>query len=109
MDRTREARRATMAAVAATTHGLSRRRHRSSSLRDSPDDDGPVELQETTRLRDRKKDRDRERERERDRERDRERERERERDRLSRTSKRRRGDRLISNREDGADEVPKKV
>ncbi|KAL4387567.1 hypothetical protein GQ457_09G019080 [Hibiscus cannabinus] len=104
MDRTREARRATMAAVAATTHGLSRRRHRSSSLRDSPDDDGPVELQETTRLRDRKKDRDRERERERDRERDRERERERERDRLSRTSKRRRGDRLISNREDGADE-----
>ncbi|GMI69951.1 TIME FOR COFFEE [Hibiscus trionum] len=103
MDRTREARRATMASVAATTHGLSRRRHRSSSLRDSPDDDGPVELQETTRLRDRKKDRDRERER--DRERDRERERERERDRLSRTSKRRRGDRLISNREDGAYET----
>ncbi|XP_039010774.1 protein TIME FOR COFFEE-like isoform X2 [Hibiscus syriacus] len=92
MDRTREARRATMAAVAATTHGLSRRRHRSNSLRDSPEDDGPVELQEATRLRDRKKDRDRERERVR------------ERDRLSRTSKRRRGDRLISNREDGADE-----
>ncbi|KAB2009448.1 hypothetical protein ES319_D10G167400v1 [Gossypium barbadense] len=101
MDRTREARRATMAAVSAT-HGLSRRRHRSSSLRDSPEDDGPVEFQETTRLRDRKKDRDRERERER--ERDRERDRERERDRFSRTSKRRRGDRLISNREDGADE-----
>ncbi|XP_039066871.1 protein TIME FOR COFFEE-like isoform X2 [Hibiscus syriacus] len=104
MDRTREARRATMAAVASTTHGLSRRRHRSSSIRDSPEDDGPVELQETTRLRDRKKDRDRERERERDRERDMERERERERDRLSRASKRRRGDSLISNREDGADE-----
>ncbi|TYI06119.1 hypothetical protein ES332_A10G135600v1 [Gossypium tomentosum] len=101
MDRTREARRATMAAVSAT-HGLSRRRHRCSSVRDSPEDDGPVEFQETTRLRDRKKDRDRERERERDRERDRERERER--DRFSRTSKRRRGDRLISNREDGADE-----
>ncbi|XP_039033988.1 protein TIME FOR COFFEE-like isoform X2 [Hibiscus syriacus] len=98
MDRIREARRATMAAVAATTHGLSRRRHRSNSLRDSPEDDGPVELQETTRLRDRKKDRDRELER------DRERERERERDRLSRTSKRRRGDKLISNREDVADE-----
>ncbi|KAE8726432.1 protein TIME FOR COFFEE-like isoform X3 [Hibiscus syriacus] len=87
-----------MAAVAATTHGLSRRRHRSNSHRDSPEDDGLVELQETTRLRDRKKDRNRERER------DRERERERERDRLSRTSKRRRGDRLISDREDGADE-----
>ncbi|XWS08992.1 hypothetical protein CRYUN_Cryun40dG0047700 [Craigia yunnanensis] len=103
MDRTREARRVTMAASAAT-NGLSRRRHRSSSLRDSPEDDGPVELQETARLRDRKKDRERERERERDRERDRERERERERDRLSRTSKRRRGDRLISNREDAGDD-----
>ncbi|XP_021290146.1 protein TIME FOR COFFEE isoform X3 [Herrania umbratica] len=103
MDRTREARRVTMTAAAAT-NGLSRRRHRSSSLRDSPEDDGPVELQETARLRDRKKDRDRERERERERDRDRERERERERDRLSRTSKRRRGDRLISNREDGGDD-----
>ncbi|XP_022721738.1 protein TIME FOR COFFEE-like isoform X3 [Durio zibethinus] len=105
MDRTREARRVTMAASAAT-NGLSRRRHRSSSLRDSPDDDGPVELQETARLRDRKKDGDgeRERERERDRERDRERERERERDRLSRTSKRRRGDRLLINRGDGGDD-----
>ncbi|GLT76824.1 hypothetical protein SLA2020_484600 [Shorea laevis] len=111
MDRTREARRVTMAAAAITNGGLSRRRHRSSSLRDSPEDDGPVELQETVRLRDRgsgKKDRDRERERERDRERererDRDRDRERDRDRLSRTSKRRRGDRLISNREDGVED-----
>ncbi|KAE8665593.1 vacuole membrane protein 1-like [Hibiscus syriacus] len=84
MDRTREARRAAVAASASTTQGLSRRRHRSSSIRDSPEDDGPVELQETTRLRDRKKDRDRERERDRERDRERERERERERDLLSR-------------------------
>ncbi|XVF63147.1 hypothetical protein PTKIN_Ptkin09bG0065500 [Pterospermum kingtungense] len=107
MDRTREARRVTMAASSAAANGLSRRRHRSSSVRDSPEDDGPVELHETARLRDRKKDRDRERERERERERDRERdrERERERDRFSRTSKRRRGDRLISNREDGGDDT----
>ncbi|GLT78490.1 hypothetical protein SLA2020_500230 [Shorea laevis] len=122
MDRTREARRVTLAATAAaaaaaTNGGLSRRRHRSSSLRDSPEDDGPVELQETVRLRDRgsgkkDRDRDRERERERDRERERERERdrdrdrdrERDRDRLSRTSKRRRADRLISNREDGVED-----
>ncbi|KAI4317795.1 hypothetical protein L6164_025636 [Bauhinia variegata] len=93
--RNREARRTTMAA-----NGLSRRRPRSSSLRDSPEEDGQVELQEPTRLRDRgtgKKDR--ERERERDRERDR--------DRLSRSSKRRRGDRLMhsSNREDGGDDT----
>ncbi|GAV90509.1 hypothetical protein CFOL_v3_33918 [Cephalotus follicularis] len=91
MDRNREARRVTMAA----TNGLSsRRRHRgSSSLRDSPEEDGGVELTETAaRLRERKKDRDRERE-----------HRDRDRDRLSR-SKRRRADRLIhgSNREDGA-------
>ncbi|KHG20967.1 Protein TIME FOR COFFEE -like protein [Gossypium arboreum] len=92
MDRTREARRVSMAS-AATTNGLSRRRHRTSSLRDSPEEDGPVETHETARLRDRKKDRDRERERYR----------ERERDRLSRTSKRRRGDRLMSNRGDGGD------
>lgn len=82
-------------------NGLPRRRHRttSGSLRDSPEDDGPLELQEPARLRDRlvKKDRDREM---RDRERDRDRERER--DRLSRT-KRRRGDKYMhgSNREDG--------
>ncbi|MBA0651614.1 hypothetical protein Goklo_018924 [Gossypium klotzschianum] len=80
-------------ASAAATNGLSRRRHRTSSLRDSPEEDGPVETHETARLRDRKKDRDRERERYR----------ERERDRLSRTSKRRRGDRLMSNRGDGGD------
>ncbi|XP_059434987.1 protein TIME FOR COFFEE isoform X2 [Corylus avellana] len=90
MDRSREARRATMAAA----NGLSRRRHRSSSLRDSPEEDGP-ELQETARLRDRggsgKKDRDRDRDRERDR------------DRLSR-SKRRRADRLLHSREDGGEE-----
>ncbi|MBA0740577.1 hypothetical protein Gogos_013771 [Gossypium gossypioides] len=91
MDRTREARRVSMASAAAT-NGLSRRRHRTSSLRDSPEEDGLVETHETARLRDRKKDRDRERERYR----------ERERDRLSRTSKRRRGDRLMSNRGDGA-------
>lgn len=67
------------------------------------EEDGPVELQETARLRDRgsgKKDRDRDRDRERDRDRDRERDR----DRLSR-SKRRRGDRLThGNRDDGGDE-----
>ncbi|KAJ9700315.1 hypothetical protein PVL29_005893 [Vitis rotundifolia] len=89
MDRNREARRASMA----TSNGLSRRRHRSSSLRDSPEEDGAVELPETARLRDRgsKKDRDRERDRDRDR---------------SSRSKRRRGDRLMhgSNREDGGEE-----
>ncbi|KAB5537814.1 hypothetical protein DKX38_015347 [Salix brachista] len=71
MDRNREARRVGMAA----SNGLPRRRHRSSSLRDSPEDDGPVELQETTRLRDRKKDRERDRDRDRDREKDRDRDR----------------------------------
>ncbi|TQD71351.1 hypothetical protein C1H46_043115 [Malus baccata] len=93
MDRNRDARRSAMAAP----NGLLRRRHRSSNLRDSPEDDGPVELQETSRLRDRKKDRDRDRDRERDRDRDR--------DRLSR-SKRRRGERLMhgSNREDSRDD-----
>ncbi|OAY27929.1 protein TIME FOR COFFEE isoform X3 [Manihot esculenta] len=114
MERNREARRVSMAAA----NGLApRRRHRSSSIRDSPEDDGPVELQETARLRDRgtgKKDRDRDRERERDRdrdrdrdrERDRERDRDRDRDRMSSRGKRRRGDRLMhgSNREDGGDE-----
>ncbi|KAJ4955214.1 hypothetical protein NE237_011997 [Protea cynaroides] len=80
MDRNREVRRGSMPAA----NGLSRRRHRSSSLRDSPEEDVPVELQETARLRDRgnKKDRDR--------------------DRSSR-NKRRRGDRLI-NREDGGED-----
>lgn len=95
MDRNREARRATMAA----SNGLSRRRHRP-SLRDSPEEDGPVELGETARLRDRgssgKKDRERDR--------DRDRERDRDRDRFSRSGKRRRGDRLMLNREDGGEE-----
>ncbi|KAF8016843.1 hypothetical protein BT93_H2149 [Corymbia citriodora subsp. variegata] len=93
MDRNREARRATMAA----SNGLSRRRHRP-SLRDSPEEDGPGDLADTARLRDRggsgKKDR----------ERDRDRERERDRDRFSRSGKRRRGDRLMLNREDGGEE-----
>ncbi|KAJ7954900.1 Protein TIME FOR COFFEE [Quillaja saponaria] len=89
MDRNREARRAAMPAP----NGLSRRRHKTSSLRDSPDEDGPVELQETARLRDRgsgKKDRDRERDR----------------DRLSR-SKRRRDNRLIhgNHRDDGGEDT----
>ncbi|GAB4851110.1 hypothetical protein Ancab_030404 [Ancistrocladus abbreviatus] len=95
MDRNREARRA---AMVTTANGLSRRRHRTSSLRDSPEDDGPVELQETAaRLRDRatKKERDRDRERERDRDRDR-----------SGRSKRRRGEKYMhgSTREDGGDD-----
>ncbi|CAK8573732.1 unnamed protein product [Lathyrus sativus] len=89
MDRIREARRSTMAA-----NGLTRRRHRTNSLRDSPDEDGAMEMQEPTRLRDRgsgKKDRDRERERERD--------------RLGR-NKRRRGDRLMhGGREDGGEDT----
>ncbi|KAG8636705.1 protein TIME FOR COFFEE isoform X2 [Manihot esculenta] len=114
MERNREARRVSMAA----TNGLApRRRHRSGGIRDSPENDGPVELQETARLRDRvagKKDRDRDRERERDRDRDRDRERDRERDRdrdrdrdrMGSRGKRRRGDRLMhgSNREEGGDE-----
>ncbi|XP_038705590.1 protein TIME FOR COFFEE-like isoform X2 [Tripterygium wilfordii] len=102
MDRNREGRRVNMAA----SNGLSRRRHRTSSLIDSPEGDCSVELQETARLRDRgsvKKDRDRERDRDRDR--DRERVRDRDRDRLSR-SKRRRAERLMhgNNRENGVDE-----
>ncbi|VFQ64889.1 unnamed protein product [Cuscuta campestris] len=84
MERNREARRASMVAA---PNGLSRRRHRPNSLRDSPDEDGQVEFSESARLRERvKKDRDRERNRERDREREIER---------SSRSKRRRGDRLI--------------
>ncbi|GMH28476.1 hypothetical protein Nepgr_030319 [Nepenthes gracilis] len=67
MDRNRETRRAAMV----TTNGFSRRRHRNSSLSDSPEDDRPVDLRETAKLRDRtsKKDRDRDRERDRDRDR----------------------------------------
>ncbi|KAG0494823.1 hypothetical protein HPP92_005817 [Vanilla planifolia] len=57
MDRIREARRGT---IASANGGLSRRRQRSSSLRDSPEEDGATEMQEMSRLRDRgiKKDRD---------------------------------------------------
>ncbi|WOL04242.1 protein TIME FOR COFFEE-like isoform X1 [Canna indica] len=93
MERNREARRGTMAAAngggGVSGGGLSRRRQRnSSSFRDSPEEDGRMEMPETSRLRDRaaKKDRDR--------------------DRSSR-SKRRRGERLLhgSNRDrDEADE-----
>ncbi|KAK8933257.1 Protein TIME FOR COFFEE [Platanthera zijinensis] len=83
MDRIREARRGSMAAV---NGGLARRRQRSSGLRDSPDEDGAMEMQETVRLRDRgsKKDRDRDR---------------------SGRNKRRRGDRMLhgSHREEGDD------
>ncbi|KAH7653824.1 hypothetical protein IHE45_19G104700 [Dioscorea alata] len=83
MERNREARRGSMPAM---NGGLPRRRQRSSSLRDSPEEDGAIDMQETGRLRERasKKDRDRER--------------------LSR-NKRRRGDRMMhgSNREEGAD------
>ncbi|WZZ28446.1 hypothetical protein YC2023_011847 [Brassica napus] len=96
MDRSREARRVPMAA-AATGNALSRRRHRAGSFRDSPEEEGPVELPEAARLRDRggsgKKERDRERDRER----------ERERDRLNSRSKRRRGERLMMVH-DGGDE-----
>ncbi|KAG5415533.1 hypothetical protein IGI04_003100 [Brassica rapa subsp. trilocularis] len=92
MDRNREARRVPMAA-AATGNALSRRRHRAGSFRDSPEEEGPVELPEAARLRDRggsgKKERDRERERERD--------------RLNSRSKRRRGERLMMVH-DGGDE-----
>ncbi|XP_010551730.1 PREDICTED: protein TIME FOR COFFEE-like isoform X2 [Tarenaya hassleriana] len=90
MDKNREARRVSMAAAG---NGLSRRRHRAGSFRDSLEDDGPVEFPEAARLRDRggsgKEDRDR------DRDRDRERERERHRDRLNSGSKRRREHRLM--------------
>ncbi|EPS66746.1 hypothetical protein M569_08030, partial [Genlisea aurea] len=60
MERNREARRASIVGA----NGFNRRRYRTNSLRDSPDDDGGLELQESVSLRDRvKKDRDRERER----------------------------------------------
>ncbi|KAL6548398.1 hypothetical protein OROGR_008819 [Orobanche gracilis] len=99
MDRNRESRRASIVG----SNGFNRRRHRTNSLRDSPDDDGGLELQESVRLRERvKKDRDRERERERDRERYREID---SRERSSRSK--RRGERLMtSNRDDtGGDET----
>ncbi|CAL9164428.1 protein TIME FOR COFFEE-like isoform X2 [Musa acuminata AAA Group] len=91
MERNREARRGTTAASTATNGsgggggGLSRRRQRNSSgFRDSPEDDGRMEMPETSRLRDRgaKKDRDRNR---------------------SSRLKRRRGERMLhgSNRDEG--------
>lgn len=58
MDRSREARRSSSMA---TTNGLPRRRQRSTSVRDSPEE-GQLELQETVRLRDRASKRDRDRE-----------------------------------------------
>ncbi|XP_042065076.1 protein TIME FOR COFFEE-like isoform X2 [Salvia splendens] len=95
MDRNREARRASIVG----SNGFNRRRHRTNSLRDSPDED--VELQESVRLRDRVK-KDRDRERERDRERDL-------RERSSRSKRRRGGDETsedsINDEEDEEDEV----
>ncbi|KAF8394414.1 hypothetical protein HHK36_020622 [Tetracentron sinense] len=82
MERNREARRGSMAA----TNGLLRRRQRSSSLRDSPEEDGPTELQETARLRDRGSKKDRQRDR-------------------SRRNKRRRGD----NRDEGEESTEESV
>ncbi|KAL2463932.1 Protein TIME FOR COFFEE [Forsythia ovata] len=97
MDRNREGRRASIVG----SNGFNRRRPRTNSHRDSPDEDGGVEFQESFRLRDRvKKDRDRDRERERERDRETERERER-----SSRSKRRRAERLMNNREDGGDDT----
>ncbi|KAG2306590.1 hypothetical protein Bca52824_026338 [Brassica carinata] len=105
MDRNREARRVPMAAAG---NGLSRRRHRAGSFRDSPEEDVPVELPEAARLRDRGGSSKKERDRERDRDRERERERDnRERDRLHSRSKRRRGERLVmvrGNLDDGGDD-----
>lgn len=60
MERSREARRSSSSM--ATGNGAPKRRHRSNSLRDSPEE-GQVELQEAVRLRN-KKDRDRDRDRE---------------------------------------------
>lgn len=57
MERNREARRTTMAA----TNGLSRRRQRSSSLRDTPEEDGQVDFPEAVRLRERGNKRERDR------------------------------------------------
>ncbi|KAK4775710.1 hypothetical protein SAY87_023671 [Trapa incisa] len=86
MDRSREARRTTAMAF---SNGLSRRRHRT-NLRDSPDEDGSVELPDV-RLRDRSGSAKKERDRDRDRDRGK--------DRLNQ-SKRRRADMHGSNRED---------
>ncbi|KAK2648332.1 hypothetical protein Ddye_015821 [Dipteronia dyeriana] len=62
MDRSREARRSNQTSA----NGLSRRRQRSSSLRDSHEEDGQMELQDTARLRDRAHQRDRDRYRDRE-------------------------------------------
>ncbi|CAA0812287.1 Protein TIME FOR COFFEE [Striga hermonthica] len=101
MDRNRESRRASIVG----SNGFNRRRYRTNSVRDSPDEDGGLELQESVRLRERvKKYPDRERERERDRERYRERERDL-RERSSRI-KRRRAERLASHKDDtGGDDT----
>ncbi|CAA2967309.1 Hypothetical predicted protein [Olea europaea subsp. europaea] len=93
MERNRESRRASIAG----SNGFNRRRPRTNSHRDSPDEDGGVEFPESIRLRDRvKKDQDRDRERERERDKERER---------SSRSKRRKPDRLMNNREDGGDDT----
>ncbi|KAJ6810607.1 protein TIME FOR COFFEE-like [Iris pallida] len=91
MDRNREARRGSMAAM---NGGLSRRRQqRSTNLRDSPEEDGVMEMRESSRLRDRDRDRGIKKDRDRDR------------SGGSSRSKRRRGERLIhgSNRDEGDD------
>lgn len=76
MDKNREGRRVAMA----TPNGLPWRKHRTSSLSDSPEDDGALGLQETARFRDRTVKRDRDREKERS---------DRDRDRMSRSKRRR--------------------
>ncbi|KAJ4727470.1 Time for coffee, putative isoform 1 [Melia azedarach] len=95
MERSREARRSNMAAA----NGLSRRRQRNASLRDSHvEEDGQMELQDTVRLRDRPN------KRERDRDRDRYRDREFSSHKIQ--NKRRRGDSLTigNNKEEGDEE-----
>lgn len=108
MDRNREARRAAMVTAA---NGISRRRHRtttgSSSLRDSPEDEGIGEMQETGRLRDRQQKKERDRDRERD---HRDRDRDRDQDRSGR-SKRRRSEKYVSGggREEGEESSEESV
>ncbi|XP_044501070.1 protein TIME FOR COFFEE-like isoform X2 [Mangifera indica] len=94
MDRSREARRSNMTA----TNGLSRRRQRASSLRDSHEEDEEMELQETVRLRDRPNKRDR------DKDRDRERERDRDFSNHKSNQKRRRGNSLTQGEEESTEE-----
>ncbi|XP_044485902.1 protein TIME FOR COFFEE-like isoform X3 [Mangifera indica] len=92
--RSREARRSNMAA----TNGLSRRRQRTSNLRDSQEEDEEMELQDTARLRDRSNRRDR------DRDRDGERYRDRDFSNHKSHHKRRRGDSLTQGDEESAEE-----